>query len=670
MNFVIIFVIKSMYRRLLLASLSTFTVFLLISCGFDRKPGRDVLPAPERNGSASQTQLHLVARGDHDYPPFEYLDKNGDPAGFNVEVLQSIAEVMDLDLEITLGPWQEVREQLENGEIDIITGMYKTKERDKHADFSIPHFYATYGIFIRKGSAINGLTDIEDKEIIVQEGDLGHDYIKAAGLGEEIITKQDWQETLAALAAGEGDCAIVARMQGMLLINKLGLENVVITGEPILRREYCIAVTEGDAELLAVLNAGLNIIKSSGEYDEIYNKWFGIFKREYFFTEPNIRLFLAIIAVLAAAVLLVFLWVYSLRKRVRERTKELDEARSLLLAAIESTPAGVILADAPDGAVKVVNSAALEIRGEEKDVLTGVPYKHHPDYWQLYHSDGSPYQSEDLPLTRAIKEGRVTKNKELIIKNKKGENRWVLVSATPVRNNNGEIIAGFAVFPDITARKMAEERLMKSLKEKEVLFREVHHRVKNNLQIITSMLNLQTMNIENEWLAEQLVTTKNRILAMSLVHELLYQSDAIIKSNLSQYIDTLVQQIRSSYSSKGELVDIELQVDETIDISWDQTIPIGLILHELISNAIKHAFPNENRGTICVKLTHTAGNTISLIVSDDGIGLPKTIDMSQTGTLGMSIVYVLTEQIHGNISIENDNGTRVVLEFSPDNRVN
>jgi PAS domain S-box-containing protein len=654
-----------MYRTVV-ACFSTLALFILIGCGPDKKPGHDTLPVPEKNETASPHQLELVARGDHNYPPFEYLDKDGNPTGFNVEILRSIAEVMDLDLEIDLGPWQEVREQLENGEIDIITGMYKTKERDKRADFSIPHFYATYGIFVKKGSAIKDLTDLDDKEIIVQEGDLGHDYVKEAGLGKKLIIKQDWQDTLAALAAGEGDCAIVARMQGMLLINKLGLEHIVITGEPILRREYCIAVTEGDAELVAVLNAGLNIIKSSGAYDEIYNKWFGIFQREYFFTEPRIKLFLVIIAVLTASVLLVFLWVYSLRKQVRARTKELDEARSLLLAAIESTPAGVILADAPDGAIRVVNSAALEIRGEEKDVLSGVPYEQHPDYWQLYHADGSPYQSEDLPLTQAIKEGRITKNKELIIKNKKEENRWVLVSATPVRNKSGEIIAGFAVFPDITARKMAEERLMQSLKEKEVLFREVHHRVKNNLQIITSMLNLQTMNIEDEWLAEQLLTAKNRIFAMSLVHELLYQSDAIIKSNLSQYIDTLVQHIRSSYAGKAELVDIELQLDENIDIGWDQTIPIGLILHELISNAIKHAFPYAGRGTILVKLNYSSDNRLSLSVSDNGVGLPETVDLTQTGTLGMSIIYALAEQIGAEVMIETENGTHVTLEFSSD----
>lgn len=205
MNFVIIFVIKSMYK-IVLVCFSTLVLFTLFSCGSDKKSGRDALPVPEKNKSASQPQLHLVARGDHNYPPFEYLDKNGNPTGFNVEILRSIAEVMDLDLEIDLGPWQEVREQLKNGEIDIITGMYKTKERDKHADFSIPHFYATYGIFVREGSPINDLTDLGDKEIIVQEGDLGHDYIKEAGLGEKIITKQDWQPPSSSFFSGSILC--------------------------------------------------------------------------------------------------------------------------------------------------------------------------------------------------------------------------------------------------------------------------------------------------------------------------------------------------------------------------------------------------------------------------------------------------------------------------------
>lgn len=186
---------------------------------------------------------------------------------------------MNLDISIQLGPWDKARRELEKGEIDALAGMYKTKERDKIVDFSIPHLVVSYAIFVRKNSDIKSLNDVRDRLIIVQKDDLGNDYVRQKQLTHKIIEKGDWEDTLKSLSEGEGDCAIVSRLQGLRLINKLGIKNLKSVGPPIIQRKYCIAVKEGDYKLLAKINEGLSLIKTTGKYEKIYEKWFGIYEK-------------------------------------------------------------------------------------------------------------------------------------------------------------------------------------------------------------------------------------------------------------------------------------------------------------------------------------------------------------------------------------------------------
>jgi len=136
-----------------------------------------------QNNSVEQ----IVARGDDSYPPYEFLNEDGQPVGFNIDVIHSIAEVMGLQLELRLGPWVEVRRDLEKGNIDAITGMYYSEERDRLVDFSQPHVIVTYAVFVPKGSPIRSLDGAGERRIIVQEGDIGDDYVKAKKLSTRII---------------------------------------------------------------------------------------------------------------------------------------------------------------------------------------------------------------------------------------------------------------------------------------------------------------------------------------------------------------------------------------------------------------------------------------------------------------------------------------------------
>ena len=266
----------------------------------------------------------LIARGDFNYPPFEYLDDNGEPQGFNVDIIKAVANVTGLQIRIILGPWENVRDQLEKSEIDLLIGMFKTEERMKKADFTIPHFISTYTIFTQKQSQIKSFKDLSGKKILVQSGDLGYDYVIEQNLDGRIIEKQDWAEMLKALNAGEGDAAIAAMLQGTMHIIKHNLNNVVPLTEPLIQRSYCIAVPKGEAALLATLNEGLNILKTTGEYDEIYEKWFGIYE-ERFSPARSLRIMIIVSVLLLLIIFAAYIWNWNLKKQVRIKTGELTK---------------------------------------------------------------------------------------------------------------------------------------------------------------------------------------------------------------------------------------------------------------------------------------------------------------------------------------------------------
>ncbi len=222
-------------------------------------------------------------------------------------------------------------------------------------------------------------------------------------------------------------------------------------------------------------------------------------------------------------------------------------------------------------------------------------------------------------------------------------------------------IANEELKKEISQRKTAQEQIHESLKEKIVLLREIHHRVKNNLQIVSSLLNLQAGYITDKKVLEILKESQNRIRSMALIHEKLYQSRDLDKINFSEYIQSLTKDLFRSYQSQLNRINIRSEVGE-IFLEIDQSILCGLIINELISNAIKHAFKGKEKGEILVQLFQD-GENYQIIVKDDGIGFPKDIDIENTDSLGLQLVTSLTVQMSGKIEINSDNGTSVKISF-------
>lgn len=228
-------------------------------------------------------------------------------------------------------------------------------------------------------------------------------------------------------------------------------------------------------------------------------------------------------------------------------------------------------------------------------------------------------------------------------------------------NVNGEIV-GIAIFSrDITEQKKSEEETLRSLKEKDVLLKEIHHRVKNNLQVISSILNLQTAYLKDRPTINILKECQNRIKTMAFIHESLYQNKDFSQINFSEYIVTLVKNLFYSFEASQQKIRSNFDV-EPILLNLDTSIPCGLIVNELVSNALKYAFNETEEGVVFIELKKTGGK-IKMVVADNGKGFPDEINYKNTETLGLQLVNTLTEQINGTISMKQNKGTIFEIIF-------
>lgn len=217
------------------------------------------------------------------------------------------------------------------------------------------------------------------------------------------------------------------------------------------------------------------------------------------------------------------------------------------------------------------------------------------------------------------------------------------------------------VFQDVTERKEAEEALRASLREKDFLLREIHHRVKNNMQVVSSLLQLQSDQIQDPVVKRHFSEARDRIRSMALVHEKLYKKENIAAIEFSSYAKDLVAQLFRSYGVTENRIRLRLDCNEVF-LGPDDAIPLGLILNELVSNALKHAFPGGRSGAIAINF-ETRKSTLLIEVSDDGIGLPAGFNLSSGQTLGFQIINALARQLNGGIRVKNDKGAHFVISI-------
>ncbi len=242
-----------------------------------------------------------------------------------------------------------------------------------------------------------------------------------------------------------------------------------------------------------------------------------------------------------------------------------------------------------------------------------------------------------------------------------GEDGYVSVRFFIVKDAQGRTIKTYGANQDITERKKAGEQIKRDLQEKTVLLNEIHHRVKNNLQVVASLLNLQSHQLNDQRAVEMFNQSRDRIYMMSRVHEKLYQTENFASIDFKDYLEDIISDMFQSSGLRNR-VKLEIEVKNVI-LGIDDAIPVSLIINELFTNSVKYAFPGQRKGSICLKFSRMNDDSYQLIYQDNGIGVPENIDFDRTETLGLNLVRLLSKQIGGNAVLERGEWTRFTINF-------
>lgn len=296
-------------------------------------------------GTLDRIKSRIVVGGDASYPPYEFLDDNGQPSGFNVDLTRAIARHMGLSVDVRLGTWNRIRQGLKTGEVDAVQGMFYSSDRDTDFDFTPPSTLIQHVIVVRRGTPRpTDMKDVADKPLIVMKGDIMDDLATSLGYTNQIVRTDSGEEALRLLASGQGFCVLIARIPALYWIRKNGWHNLRIGSVPIASPEYCYAMPHGHDSLLAAFSEGLAALKSTGEYRRIQTKWLGPYE-----TTPSYRtlaryILIPVIPLLALAGGFA-LWSRSLQKQVGTRTRELAFNNALLMAQSDASLDGILAVD-------------------------------------------------------------------------------------------------------------------------------------------------------------------------------------------------------------------------------------------------------------------------------------------------------------------------------------
>ncbi|MBF0329753.1 MAG: PAS domain S-box protein [Nitrospirae bacterium] len=444
-------------------SVKILLIFLLLSSFLP-----PTAQAQKYKQSIELQNLHLKTIIVNNYHPYTFINDKGEPDGFSVDIAKAVAKSMGIDLEIRADKWDQSMKELEAGSIDLIPMMAYSPERDKKFDFSVPYTTAYDTIFFKKGTkGIRSLKDLAGKTVIVTNNDAAHSYLLSSGLSKTmpIIFANSLPDALKQLSDGKADAAIMPKLVGLVTAKKLNLSNIDISSEVIAAysRPWCFAVRDGDQTMLDRLNQGLNIIKGSGQYDEIYKKWFGLLEEDHLHMQWKIALKYA--SVLALIVIVFIVWNIVLRQQVKTRTAHLEseiaerkKAEEALRKNEKDLKESQRIAHVGSWRMdlatnKVVWTEELYNMYGFDSSLPPPPYTEHmklftPESWERLSTTLAHTRNTGMPYTLELETVR-----------KDGSSGWMWVHGEAEVDSAGKTVGLWGVAQDITKHKRAEESL-------------------------------------------------------------------------------------------------------------------------------------------------------------------------------------------------------------------
>ncbi len=627
----------------------------------------------------------LVVGGDADYPPYEYLDADGEPAGFDVEMFLAVAEVMDLNVEIRLGEWSEVRRQLEAGQLDAVVGMHYSVQRDETLDFSNPFAMAPYAVFVREEQeGIRGVQDLAGRAVVVQEGALVEDMARQLGIQDTLVSVSGPQQALRELAGGRHDAALLFQHQGLYLAERLGIEGVQVVGRPLAPQEYCFAVRDGDEQLVTALNEGLAVLKATGRYDEIRETWLGVLEPPGIPWRRGLVIVAWILVPATGIVLLALLQAWFLQRRVQQRTRQLvDELaerrraeqalaqeRERLLVTLRSIGDAVITTD-PGGCVEQMNRVAESLLGLGHAEARGLDLEQ-----VLTLSD--PSDGRPLPgiLGRILESGaeRVVVH---VARLEQEPHPLVSLVAAPILDSRGERHGVVVALRDVTAQHRMEQELARAEKLESVglLAGGIAHDFNNLLTGVLGHISLGRERVEvnhpvQHHLSRAEVATQR---AQGLTQQLLTFSKGGAPVRRVLALEPLITEA-VEFALAGASVRPQLELADGLWPLEADPAQLGQVLHNLLLNAAQ-AMPHGGRvwieaGNVELSAPGPAGLEpgpyVRITVRDEGPGISAELAQSifepffttktQGSGLGLATAYSIALQHGGWLGLEEIDG--------------
>ncbi|GAB6260952.1 transporter substrate-binding domain-containing protein [Photobacterium sp. R1] len=335
---------------------------------------------------AADAERVIIVGGDHHYPPYEFINADGEPDGYNTELTLAIAEVMGIDVEIRLGAWDDIRHQFDQGHIDIVQGIVQSKARQQYYAFSPPHAIVHQSVFARKGEpVVSGLDELNGKSVIVQSSGAMHDYLRHQQPGADLVLVDSHADALRLLASGQYDYALVANLPGLYTGKALELSNLIPVGKPLGAQHYGYAVLKGNEDLLAQFSEGLAILKNTGRQQAIYDKWLGPLENQGFSWKQ-----LGMAAAMVSGILLlvlggIMIWNRALSREVAKRTEAQQLQQQQLIQADKMTSLGILVSGMAHeinnpSSLLLLNLPILKESYQDAEEILDAYYQQHGDF--------------------------------------------------------------------------------------------------------------------------------------------------------------------------------------------------------------------------------------------------------------------------------------------------
>ncbi len=595
------------------------------------------------------------------WPPGDFVE-DGIHKGFTADYIDYFEKQIGFEFEkVYFNTWSEIIDGLQNDKADFVGSIHQSDDRDQYLLFSEPFMTVPLVIIVQSGHFRNlSEQQINKMTLACAKNYSSRDYIRSA-FPEALIDETNGDlSALLKTSLGGVDGAVVDLMTASYLVHKYGITNLELGTRLDFSWHLRFACKKDKAQLIPIINKLLSSM-SAEEREAIYHRWVHIIHDPNAgFFERNKAAIMITALITLIAMIAVSIFIFTLKKLVKRQTLELEKAKAEALEKekqyrllIENQTDLVVKAD-NQGRLLYVSPSYCRMFGKSESALVG------KSFMPLVHEDDRQATQEamlslnDEPYSCTVEQRVYTTTGW----------RWISWSDNAILDEEQNVIEIIGVGRDITDRKMSDEIIKKSLQEKQTLLRELYHRTKNNMQVIISMISLHSMNSKNQKLKDILSDIVHQIMAMSLVHEKLYRSRNLSSVDFSEYVVELFDAIIASRGIDPARIKLESAM-ATGQFLIDTAIPCGLVICELMTNSLKHAFPDDRSGTITISARKMRDKQFFLRYADNGVGIRQNNQIDGDTKMGLEIVKMIVQhQLQGTLNIINENGLIYEITFA------